>query len=373
LGNSSTIPLAAYGWLTDQALPTWAAVWYDPASASFIERLSITGEPLTDHPRRLMTQARQIFVYTCAHANGWFAGADEMVVRAFDSMTQRYFERDGRPGWVFSCNAAGEVVDAKRDFYGLAFSLLACASRARLGDGTAALDLADRTLSFLDSTMASPHGGYVECWPETVLPRRQNPHMHLLEALLSLHEVCPDRGYLARATQLVGLLQQCFLQANGACLGEFFEDDWQPRNPALSFEPGHHFEWVWLLYRYEQAGGQVPGGAAAKLLDSAVKGFTTDGRLIDEIDTSGNPVAPATRLWPLTEAMKALALTGSAPGPSQCWDVLFERFLSAAPAGCWHDHLSPEGDLLVEFIPASSLYHICCVFDFLANLRQQRQ
>jgi mannose/cellobiose epimerase-like protein (N-acyl-D-glucosamine 2-epimerase family) len=371
LGNSGIVPPAAHNWLTDYALPTWAAVGYDSATASFIERLSITGEPLIDHPRRLMTQARQIFVYTCAHANGWFDGADEIVEQAFDSMTRRYFERDGRPGWVFSCNAAGEVVDPKRDFYGLAFALLACASRARVGDGAEALDLADRTLSFLDSAMASPYGGYVECWPESVLPRRQNPHMHLLEALLELHEVCPDRGYLMRAAKLIDLFQQRFLQAGGQCLGEFFEDNWQPRNPALSFEPGHHFEWVWLLYRYRQAGGRDLADSAAKLLDAGGKAFSADGRLKDEINIAGHSVAPTTRLWPLTEAMKALALSGSLPDPSRCWDVLFQHFLQPAPAGCWHDHLSAEGELLIDFIPASSLYHICCALDFLAKLERR--
>jgi mannose-6-phosphate isomerase len=319
-----------------------------------------------------MTQARQIFVYARAESRGWHEGAGVIARAAFAAMVERYFEPDARPGWVFSCDAAGRVVDSRRDFYGQAFCLLACAEHAMLSGDAAALDLADRTLAFMDAEMASSHGGYNECWPEAVLPRRQNPHMHLMESLLALHDADPRRGYLARAARLVELLDARFLLAKGRCLGEFFEQDWTPRNPHTAFEPGHHFEWIWLLYRFDQAGGGDMAARRQTLLEAAVTGFRDDGLLVDEMSVLGEIVGPATRLWPLTEAMKALTLPQAtairAPSPADCWAALHFRFLSGAQKGCWQDYFSTDGSQLVDFIPASSLYHIVCAFDFLVGL-----
>lgn len=367
-------PILGLDWLCHSALPFWATSGYDANRASFIERMDRRGTPLYAQPRRAMTQARQIFVYARAEARGWHDGAGTIARAAFAAMVERYFEADGRPGWVFSCDATGQVIDAKRDFYGQAFCLLACAQHAMLTCDATALDLADRTLAFMDAEMVSPHGGYEECWPDAVLPRRQNPHMHLMESLLALHDADPQRGYLARAAGLVDLLDARFLQAGGRCLGEFFEQDWAPRNPHTAFEPGHHFEWIWLLHRFEQAGGGDMASRRQALLEAAVTGFRADGLLVDEMSATGSVVAPATRLWPLTEAMKALALPQAAaigaPGPVDCWGALHRRFLSGAPEGCWQDHFSADGAELVDFVPASSLYHLCCAFDFLSELSQ---
>jgi len=369
-------PTAGLSWLRLSALPFWATSGYEAQSSSFVERMNRVGVPLTDHPRRAMTQARQIFVYARAEVRGWYDGAGSIARSAFSAMVDRYFGADGRPGWAFSCDAEGNVYDGKRDFYGQAFCLLACAQHAILSGDKAALDLADQTLAFMDAEMASPKGGYAECWPDAVLPRRQNPHMHLMESLLALHSADPGRDYLTRARAIVDLLDTHFLLAKGRCLGEFFDDDLTACNPHIAFEPGHHFEWVWLLQRFEKAGGGETATRRQLLLEAAITGFREDGLLVDEMSANGMVVGPATRLWPLTEAMKALALPEAAaigaPTPSDCWSALHSRFLAKAPQGCWQDYFSANGAELVDFVPASSLYHLCCAFDFLTELSQER-
>lgn len=372
LGEQKISGIVGLDWLRDQALPFWATKGFDDAGSSFIERMDPSGQPLFNHPRRAMTQARQVFVYARAQANGWYQGAGMLAKVAFSNLVENYFEADGRPGWVFSCDPKGNIIDGRRDCYSQAFCLLACAQHAMLTGETLGLDLADRTLEFMDAAMASPYGGYDESWPIPVLPRRQNPHMHLMESLLALHEVDQKRGYFSRAAQLVDLFNQRFLQVEGRCLGEFYEEDWTPRNSQSSFEPGHHFEWVWLLHRYEVAGGDVTLSQRKALLVSAISGFREDGLLVDEKSVTGPIIGTATRLWPLTEAMKALALPEAeeieAPSPKSCWHALQRRFLSGAPKGCWQDYFTADGAQLMEFIPASSLYHLCCAIDFIASI-----
>src|SRR2546430_13023820 len=45
---------------------------------------------------------------------------------------------------------------------------------------------------------------------EVKLPRRQNPHMHLLEALLALHVATGEKNWLRRAGALVDLFKRRF-------------------------------------------------------------------------------------------------------------------------------------------------------------------
>ena len=84
------------------------------------------------------------------------------------------------------------------------------------------------------------------------LPRRQNPHMHLLEALLALHAATGEKNWLRRAGALVDLFKRRFSDPQTGALIEFFAEDWSPRpgDEGRLREPGHQFEWVWLLYEY---------------------------------------------------------------------------------------------------------------------------
>lgn len=361
------------GWLTGSALPLWAGVGWDDRAGLFVERLDLAGRAVQGVPRRVMVQARQIFVMSVAHRRGWSSGARAPLERAAEGMVRLFHAPDGRPGWVFSVDDDGRVVDPTRDLYAHAFVLLALACTFRTTGERAWLDLADETLAFLDDNMADAAGGYRETWPEPKRPRRQNPHMHLFEALLSLHEADGKGGYLNRAKRLLHLAESRFVLGAGPSLVEFFADDWTPVQPGpFTFEPGHHFEWVWLLEWFEKLGGGETAPLAARLLEAALRsGIAGSGLAIDEAREDGTVVQASTRLWPQTEAAKAMttdvARGMGAPAPSAFLEVLHRHFLAPAFPGSWIDHLSPTGEPLSAFAPASSLYHIVCAYDVVAR------
>ena len=62
---------------------------------------------------------------------------------------------------------------------------------------------------------------------EMKLPRRQNPHMHLLEALLALHVATSEKNWLRRAGVLVDLFRRRLVDPATGALIEFFTADWQ--------------------------------------------------------------------------------------------------------------------------------------------------
>src|SRR3546814_19321730 len=84
--------------------------------------------------------------------------------------------------------------------------------------------------------------------------------MHLFEALLALHEATGDAGWLEKALRIRDLLRDRFTSPRDGGLGEYFTPDWRPDpgDAGRVREPGHHFEWVWLLHRHGSLSG-APG------------------------------------------------------------------------------------------------------------------
>src|SRR5919112_1614351 len=100
-------------------------------------------------------------------------------------------------------------------------------SHAYLVTGDAsAIQLADATWEFMQHRLAHPRcGGFFEEFvpgrTEVKLPRRQNPHMHLLEALLALHVATGEKNWLRRAGALVDLFKRRFSDPETGALIEF--------------------------------------------------------------------------------------------------------------------------------------------------------
>src|SRR3546814_14300515 len=85
--------------------------------------------------------------------------------------------------------------------------------------------------------------------------------MHLLEAFLALYEASGEAHWLARAQSIHDLFRRHFLQQGQ--LVEFFDADWREvpqdgRDGARRLrEPGHFFEWAWLLHRLALLTGEI--------------------------------------------------------------------------------------------------------------------
>jgi mannose-6-phosphate isomerase len=358
-------------WIVGQALPLWAGAGFDEASGQFVEQIAFDGTPMLDTPRRVMVQARQIYVFGLAHERGWLPGGDRLALSAYRQIVARYgVAGGGNDGWAFSVDRAGRVVDPTRDLYAQAFVLLALATIQRLTGGEEPRRLARETLAFLDSQMAAPSGGYGEALPGRRTPRRQNPHMHLLEALLAWHALAPGEGFDTRALAIVELFERRFLVRRGerVALVEHFDAGLSPLGgPDHGFEPGHHFEWVWLLAECARLTGRDCAAQAQALWSNALRcGFRADGAILDAVSLSGAARESGVRLWPLTEALKASRAGHAVPvdmagrSVDELAGTLLKLFLRPAPSGLWFDHFDEQGRLRRECAPASSLYHLCC-------------
>ncbi|SJZ42176.1 mannose-6-phosphate isomerase [Enhydrobacter aerosaccus] len=362
-------------WAVDQALPLWATAGFDPKTGRFREALDLDGVPLLDVPTRLIVQSRQIFSYALAAERKWFSGAVEIVERAYEALVRDYYRPDGKAGWVYSVHADGRIGDARRDLYSHAFALLAISSYIRATGRREALALADETLAFIDRDMHAPNsGGYIEALPQAEGPRRQNPHMHLFEAFLSLWSVTREGRFLARAGEMFALFSSRFFRASSGTLGEYFDNALHPAAGAAGdiVEPGHHSEWVWLLRWFEHETGRFVQPYIDRLYAHAARhGYDSAGLMVDEVLIDGTHRLPSHRTWPMTEAIKAnvaearAGRVAAADKAGELATLLFERFFKPAHPGGWMDRLDANGGPAASTMPSSTLYHVLCAVDEL--------
>ncbi len=350
--------------LFDHALPLWWEKGFDRASGCFHERLDAQGEPVA-LPRRVRVQARQTFVYALAGELGWSGPWREATEAGARVLLSQGLRPDG--GTRFSLDETGAPKESRRDLYDVAFVIFALASAAKAlktpSHAAAARGLLDWTLTH----WSHPEGGFTEGEIVTVPPRRQNPHMHILEALLQLFEATGDADLLTHAGALVRLLETRWVEPEFGALLEYFDDAWRPvaGEDGRIAEPGHQFEWAWLLDRYAKLSGTAVSPVARRIYEHGeVYGVTLAGGVtVDETFLEGGVRTPTSRFWPHTERIKANIVRferdrsiRAAHNAAQAFDVLM-RYCERPTRGVWYDRLLPDGSFVEEAAPASSFYH----------------
>jgi mannose/cellobiose epimerase-like protein (N-acyl-D-glucosamine 2-epimerase family) len=365
-------PSVAAGRLRDfvitSALPLWASSGFDEKACCFHERLDLSNRPIRNSPRRLMVQSRQIAVYARAALNGWYPDGRPRALRAFEMVSRQYPAPDGGAGWIFSLHPDGSIADGTRDLYCHAFVLYMMAWVYRLTGDPAVLTLADTTLSDLDRIFSiSDQPGFVSKVPGRIDLREQNPHMHLLEALLTLAEMTGAERYLARAKALIELFDRALSDAATGIVREIFDASWRPTQPsgANNFEPGHQMEWAWLLREWQRLTGDPVDERVHRLTTCAINfGIDTHkGVVRSVVCEDGTIISSASRTWSQTEAIRTLCREDP---QGQAWpdlacaitDNLFATHLPARLNGGWIDQLSDQGVATIDFMPASTLYHV---------------
>jgi mannose-6-phosphate isomerase len=343
-------------WLFETAIPLWRGVGIG-ANGLAMEELDFAARPRELNYRRSMVQFRQAFCF----AKAALAGCGDASVSRDLFLRVAAAARHPDGGWVHKLDSSGGVQDATREVCDQAFGLLAAAWTYRASGDAEILAAAHHALKFVDDRFS---GGYAEAEPSR-LPRRQNTHMHLLEALLGLYEVTGDRTYLARADAVLLLLKAKFINSDGFLL-EYFDAELTPFQGARNgMEPGHHFEWVWLLHEHARLSNLSVDPVAHRLFDVAVQyGLDADGFAIAKIGTGREVVDGKRMLWAQTEMLKAHLVRGERIDPIL---TNIARFL--LPAGIWYEALDETGAPLRNRMPACTFYHLTGAFTELLQRR----
>jgi mannose-1-phosphate guanylyltransferase/mannose-6-phosphate isomerase len=368
--GDDTHPSTVRSWLFETALPFWAEHGIDREHGGVHEALNFDGTPAPHPFKRLRVLARQIYCFSHAKLMGWQGDVDTILDHCFHTLTTTGWHRDG--GWIHLFNPDGSVRDETRDTYDHCFVLFGLAWYYRATGRAEAREWANWTIDYMDRCLADhAWGGYYESH-DRQLPRRANPHMHFLEAMLAWYEATGEEQFLDRAQAMVMLFDRHFHDPATGTLSEYFGADWSRLHATEEerrIEPGHHYEWAWLLTRYSDHRDLPSVGAKARQLFATAATFghhPATGAAADGMRPDGSKVEPNARLWPQTEALKvALAfekhgLASAAALRRRIFDVLFAHYLNGPVPGGWYDAIDDEGHVTAADMPSSSFYHVFC-------------
>ncbi|MEO1657801.1 MAG: AGE family epimerase/isomerase [Pseudomonadota bacterium] len=357
-------------WLQNEALPFWAEQAADPRGG-FVEALSHRGEPTREMAKSLRGQARLAFSFARAEAIGLIANGREASDQAFSYMLDQAALHDDAwvGGFAHVLTPEGKQKDLSLDTCDQACVLLAASERAKVYRDDASAVVARGILDVLERLRA-PAGGFLEGNPSKQ-PRRQNTHMHILEACLNLRDVKGFDPITADIEAMVALFTDHFLDPAHMILREAFTDDWgiDPDDGGI-IVPGHMAEWAWLL----MTEGSLTGAEfmAQTLLDEAIKrGADGDNPLLcNSVDLASGAQSNGCRLWPQAQLARAhLLFTEADPSrfdrSAAVIDRMFDHFLGAPPKapGGWFDEIDRTGKAISTVIASSTLYHLVVLAD----------
>ncbi len=358
-------------WLFDDALPLWWRTGADHAGGGFHDAIDHSGQPVVSY-RRGRVQARQIYVYAAAGQLGWNGPWGEAAEHGLSFLIDSHLRADGLIRTLVA--PGGASLDETATLYDQAFALLALAAgRKALPDRADLEPMARRLLGELQRSRRHGPGGYVEVGEQ---PFQANAHMHLLEAALAWSDISNDSIWITTADEVAALALDHFIDPEGGFLREFYDDQWRPRagDDGRLVEPGHQFEWAWLMARWGARRRHPRASAiASRLFETGLRGVDAKrgvavNALWDDLSTRDG----AARLWPQTEWLKAAVAL--APGDETHALAAIQglrKYFDSPIRGLWRDTLRADGRFGAEPAPASSFYHIVCAISVLREGRIQ--
>ncbi|MBY0227253.1 MAG: AGE family epimerase/isomerase [Hyphomicrobium sp.] len=365
-------------WLFERALPFWSDSGVDYKYGGFAEELRLDGTNPHVNFKRTRVQARQVYVYSHAAILG-VPGAASVAEYGYRFITSKAWAGEDA-GWLRQVTIDGRPLDNTPDLYDISFVLFSLGWYFRATGDRSAVKLAKQTLKFVSTHMRHPTGrGFLATRPADG-PRLQNPHMHLFEAALSAYEAISDQQFLELADEVFALFENHFFDEATGTIPELFDERLVRKEDNTGFivEPGHSFEWAWLLSWYQRLTGRDTRCHVRALVHFAEK-YGVDhesGGVFDLLRSDGRVVDRSERVWPIAERLQAAVATfelfNKDPTPvfAQSCNRLLTKHLAYEPIGAWMDHFDESGKPKVGKIPASTLYHIMIAFSEMLRVKE---
>lgn len=359
-------------WLENKALPLWRERGFDAAGGGFVETIDMAGQA-TRANRRSRVQPRQVYCFAEAGRRGWSGDWKTVAEAGLAYFDRVYLQPDGFYGAL--ADADGTLIDGSFDLYNQAFALLSFAYMAQVFPERRdeMIVRSNGLRQRLEASYKHPVAGFEEDHPPR-LPLGSNPHMHLFEACLAseVAEGFDTVAWTNLADEIAVLAMDSFIDRETGALREFFDHDWQPfaGEKGRIVEPGHQFEWAWLLLRWSERRGDAEAIVKARRLFNVGEQYgisqARDVAVMTLLDDF-SVVDPVARLWPQTEWLKAaIRFATLTEGEEQARYLrsaaraahALKRFLDVPVAGLWCDKQREDGTFVDEPAPASSFYHI---------------
>ena len=358
-----------YDRFTQKTLLFFLENGWDNQYGGLFETLKSNGESEDIPFRRVMVHARQLFVFS-----RWakLTGNNNFIVKAdkiFEFMTTAFWDPENG-GWFSRLNLDGSVQDQTKDLYAHAFVLFGLANYKNSLNRKTVHDWIDKTLTIVERQFSRKDGSFCQDLSGQFMDlspqiRSQNPHMHLLEAALYLLENDKQNPrYLTLVNRLLNLFENKILGNGNKIIREYLDQSFKPSLVnSFIIEPGHHYEWAWLLNWSDKIHKSNKYDTLIKaLFDTGWRlGWDfNNGGVFDEFDCESNQVFRSSkRLWPLLELIKVLSVLSNNSHDddlTSALTIILERYIQTN--GIWIERFDQNWTAIDTAMPTSSIYHV---------------
>nr|BFD39352.1 AGE family epimerase/isomerase [Pseudomonas sp. FFPRI_1] len=348
-------------------VPLWLGPGWNPQLALPYEALDGEHQPLPPQRYRAMACARQLYVFSQLIGDPAAPFAAERAAALFRSL-QRHFHDAEHGGWFYSIDAQAAPLDRRKDLYTHAFIIFACAHywdkvREPLVESVlnAALEVVSQRFASADRLYEA---SLEQDWSPLGSGPLQNPLMHLAEAFLATLAVREDAQVQADLLGLCEAMQDNFIEPDQGLMLEKplgAVDNW--------FEPGHQFEWFFLL----QSSALLRGSPLHASLERAFayteqQGVAPHSGAVVAMLTlppTQPPLDATQRIWAQAEYLRALTLRPHSQEALQRQLLALKtHFLHDRG---WNECLDASGAVSRRDMPSTTPYHLLTCYHGLAQ------
>jgi cellobiose epimerase len=269
-------------------------------------------------PKGVVLNARILWAFSAAYnyskEKSYLAIAD----RAFKFLINRFFDAKYN-GFYWSIDKDGNIIDDKKQVYGIAFCLYGFSEYYKATSNSKALQHAKDCYTGIEQySFDKDKGGYLEAFTRNWEPikdlrlsakdanekKTMNTHLHVLEAYANLYRVWNDEKLRNSIRLLLENFIEHIINSNTGHLHLFFDEDWNIKGDIVSY--GHDIEAAWLLLEAAEIISddelvEKLKKLSIKMTVAAAEGLDIDGGLWYELE-HGKLVAQK-HSWPQAEAM----------------------------------------------------------------------
>jgi mannose-6-phosphate isomerase len=344
-------------------VPLWQGPGWNADMALPYEALDAGHQPLPPQRYRAMACARQLYLFSSLI--GEVPAAEARAAALFRSLQQHFHDAE-HGGWFYSIDPQGAPLDLRKDLYTHAFILFACAHYWAKVREPLVESVLNAALEVIGQRFATGDGLYEATldrdWSSLASGPLQNPLMHLAEAFLATLSVREDIAAQRALVELCTAMHKRFIDPQQGVLMEKplgAVDNW--------FEPGHQFEWYFLL----ESSPLLRGSRLHTSLDRAFalteqQGVDPQtGAVVAMLDLDGYAKDATQRIWAQAEYLRALTLRpNSEASVLRQLKALQQRFLHSAG---WHECRNENGEVSRKDMPSTTPYHLATCYQGLVD------
>lgn len=301
-------------------LTYWKQWTVDEIHGGFYGSVNNLNNPDHKAPKGVVLNARICWTFSAAYQQIADREYFNLAKRSFDYIVKYFIDKE-QGGVFWSVDYKGNLLEEKKQIYGLAFCIYGLSEYYHISGDDTALRYAKELHELIqEHSLDADKGGYIEAfnreWKELSDLRlsekddnerkTMNTHLHIIEGYANLYRVWPDEKLKKDIRYLLGVFQNRFYNTANSHMNLFFDDNWSIRSELQSY--GHDIEAAWLLLRCaeiinDQEFISVYRELAIKITNASLEGLDSDGGLWYEYDPGNRQIVKEKHSWPQAEAM----------------------------------------------------------------------